>query len=85
MNYAELSAAIQSYMENTFPDTYLADGGTVSSKTQIDTFIKQAEQRIGHTFRKDVTLVQIQESISGTGAAAFALGGAEPRIASWCM
>jgi hypothetical protein len=46
MNYAELSAAIQSYMENTFPDTYLANGGTVSSKQQIDTFIKQAEQRI---------------------------------------
>jgi hypothetical protein len=46
MTYSELSAAIQSYMENTFPDTYLADGGTVSSKTQIDTFIKQAEQRI---------------------------------------
>jgi len=60
MNYAELSAAIQSYMENTFPDTYLADGGTVSSKTQIDTFIKQAEQRIYNTvqfpsLRKNVT------------------------------
>jgi hypothetical protein len=60
MNYAELSAAIQSYMENTFPDTYLADGSTVSSKTQIDTFIKQAEQRIYNTvqfpsLRKNVT------------------------------
>jgi hypothetical protein len=60
MNYTELSAAIQSYMENTFPDTYLADGGTVSSKTQIDTFIKQAEQRIYNTvqfpsLRKNVT------------------------------
>ena len=46
MNYAELSAAIQSYTENTFPETYLYDNSTVSSKTQIDTFIKQAEQRI---------------------------------------
>jgi hypothetical protein len=60
MNYAELSAAIQSYMENTFPDTYLANGSTVSSKTQIDTFIKQAEQRIYNTvqfpsLRKNVT------------------------------
>jgi hypothetical protein len=60
MNYTELSAAIQSYMENTFPDTYLADGSTVSSKTQIDTFIKQAEQRIYNTvqfpsLRKNVT------------------------------
>jgi hypothetical protein len=46
MNYTQLSASIQSYIENTFPQTYLYDGGTVSSQTQIDTFIKQAEQRI---------------------------------------
>jgi hypothetical protein len=36
-------------MENTFPQTYLYDNSTVSSKTQIDTFIKQAEQRIYNT------------------------------------
>lgn len=46
MTYTELVAAIQSYTENQFPDTYLADGSTVSSTTQINTFIKQAEQRI---------------------------------------
>jgi hypothetical protein len=46
MNYNELSAAIQSYTENTFPETYLYDNSTESSQTQIDTFIKQAEQRI---------------------------------------
>ena len=46
MTYAELVAAIQSYTENQFPDTYLADGSAVSSTTQINTFIKQAEQRI---------------------------------------
>jgi hypothetical protein len=46
MTYDELYANIQAYTENTFPDTYLADGSTVSTKTQIDTFIKQAEQRI---------------------------------------
>ena len=46
MNYSELSAAIQSYTENTFPETYLYDGSTESSQTQIDTFIQQAEQRI---------------------------------------
>ena len=46
MNYSELSAAIQSYTENTFPETYLYDNSTESSQTQIDTFIKQAEQRI---------------------------------------
>ena len=46
MNYSELSAAIQSYTENTFPETYLYDNSTESSQTQINTFIKQAEQRI---------------------------------------
>lgn len=46
MNYSELSAAIQSYTENTFPETYLASGATVSPTTQINTFIQQAEQRI---------------------------------------
>ena len=49
MNYSQLSASIQSYIENTFPQTYLYDDTTVSSKTQIDTFIKQAEQRIYNT------------------------------------
>lgn len=60
MNYSELSAAIQSYTENQFPDTYLADGSIVTSKTQIDLFIQQAEQRIYNsvqfpTLRKNVT------------------------------
>jgi len=49
MTYTELSAAIQSYMENTFPETYLYDNSTVSSQTQINTFIEQAEQRIYNT------------------------------------
>jgi hypothetical protein len=46
MNYSQLVAAIQSYTENQFPDTYLADGSTVSSTTQINRIIEQAEQRI---------------------------------------
>mgnify|MGYP000084548769 CR=1 FL=1 len=46
MNYAELSASIQSYTENQFPDTYLADGSVVSSAEQISQLVKQAEQRI---------------------------------------
>jgi len=46
MNYSQLSAAIQSYTENQFPDTYLADGSVVSSSDQINRFIEQAEQRI---------------------------------------
>jgi hypothetical protein len=46
MTYNELVAAIQSYTENQFPDTYLADGSSVSSTAQIDLLIRQAEQRI---------------------------------------
>ena len=60
MTYNELIAAIQSYTENTFPETYLADGSTVSSTTQLNTFITQAEQRIYNSvmfpsLRKNVT------------------------------
>jgi hypothetical protein len=60
MNYAQLSAQIQAYLENTFPDTLTWDNQTVTSKDQIDTFIKQAEQRIFNTvqfpsIRKNVT------------------------------
>ena len=55
-----MSANIQAYLENTFPDTLTWDGQTVTSKDQIDTFIKQAEQRIFNTvqfpsIRKNVT------------------------------
>jgi hypothetical protein len=60
MNYTELSAQIQAFTENTFPDAYLADGGTVSSATQIAKFVQLAEQRIYNTvqfpsLRKNVT------------------------------
>jgi hypothetical protein len=60
MTYDELYANIQAYTENTFPETYLADGSAVSTETQINTFIKQAEQRIYNTvqfpsLRKNVT------------------------------
>ena len=60
MNYSQISAQIQAFLENTFPDTLTWDGQTVSSKDQIDTFIKQAEQRIFNTvqfpsIRKNVT------------------------------
>jgi hypothetical protein len=49
MTYDELYANIQAYTENTFPATYLADGSAVSTETQINTFIRQAEQRIYNT------------------------------------
>jgi len=67
MTYNELVAAIQSYTENQFPETYLADGSAVSSTTQINTFIKQAEQRIYNSvqfpsLRKNVTGLTTQNN-----------------------
>jgi hypothetical protein len=60
MNYNEFVSAIQTYTENQFPDTYLADGTIVTSKQQIDRFLEQAEQRIFNviqfpSLRKNVT------------------------------
>lgn len=60
MNYAALVSAIETYTENNFPDTTLADGTVVSSATQINNFITQAEQRIYNSvqfppLRKNVT------------------------------
>jgi hypothetical protein len=60
MTYSELITAIQTYTENNFPSTTLADGSTVSSTTQLDRFIEQAEQRIYNSvqfpsLRKNVT------------------------------
>ena len=60
MTYTELITAIQTYTENTFPATTLADGSTVSSTTQLNRFITQAEQRIYNTvqfpsLRRNVT------------------------------
>ena len=60
MNYNDLFSQIQSYTENQFPATYLANGSTVSYTTQINTFIQQAEARIYNTvqipsLRKNVT------------------------------
>ena len=60
MNYTELFSTIQTYTENQFPSVYLADGTTTSFTTQINTIIKQAEQRIYNSvqfpsLRKNVT------------------------------
>ena len=62
MTYDELFAAIQSYTENQFPDTYLADGSVVDTETQINTFIKQAEQRIFNT----VQFPSLRKNVTGT-------------------
>jgi hypothetical protein len=60
MDYNTLFSQIQTYTENIFPDTYLANGSTVSYTDQINTFIQQAEERIYNTvqipsLRKNVT------------------------------
>jgi hypothetical protein len=62
MTYDELYASIQSYTENQFPETFLADGSAVSTQTQIDTFIKQAEQRIFNT----VQFPSLRKNVTGT-------------------
>ena len=62
MTYTELVAAIQTYTENTFPTITLADSSTVSSTTQINRFIEQAEQRIYNS----VQFPSIRKNVTGT-------------------
>lgn len=62
MTYTELVAAIESYTENQFPVTYLADGSTVSSTDQINRLIEQAEQRIYNS----VQFPSLRKNVTGT-------------------
>jgi hypothetical protein len=62
MNYAQLTAAIQSFVENTFPFTETWDGAGVTPKQQIDTFIQQAEQRIYNS----VQFAALRRNVTGT-------------------
>jgi hypothetical protein len=62
MNYSELSSAIQTYTENNFPAITLADSSTVSSTTQINRFIQQAEQRIYNS----VQFPSLRKNVTGT-------------------
>ena len=64
MNYATLFKTIQAYVENDFPTTvvvdYASSNTNFTNKEQIDTFIRQAEQRIYNSVqlpveRKNVT------------------------------
>jgi hypothetical protein len=64
MTYNELFETIKGFTENDFPNTQYGDPTAVNvnftSKEQVDTFIKQAEQRIYNTvqfpsIRKNVT------------------------------
>ena len=66
MNYATLFETIKGYVENDFPDTSFTDttgGGsvTLTSTEQIDTFIKQAEQRIYNS----VQILALRKNVTG--------------------
>ena len=60
MNYAALVDSIKAYTENDFPDT--AGSGGLTSTEQIDTFIKEAEQRVYNT----VQLLDLRKNVTGT-------------------
>lgn len=59
MNYTQLAGAIRAYVENDFPDT-VGTGG-LTSVEQINTFIKQAEQRIFNA----VQLLDLRKNVTG--------------------
>jgi len=59
MNYTKLAASIRSYTENQFPNT--AGIGGLTSAEQIDTFIKEAEQRIFNS----VQLLDLRKNVTG--------------------
>ena len=64
MNYETLFETVKGYCENDFPNTQFGDSTaantTFTSKEQLDTFIKNAEERIYNsaqilTLRRNVT------------------------------
>jgi hypothetical protein len=57
-----LVSSIQTYTENNFPAITLADSSTVSSTTQINRFITQAEQRIYNS----VQFPSLRKNVTGT-------------------
>jgi hypothetical protein len=59
MNYAALVSAIQTYTENDFPST--VGSGGLSSTQQINTFIREAEQRIFNA----VQLLDLRKNVTG--------------------
>jgi len=67
MNYSELVTAIQTYTENNFPSTTLADSTVVSSTTQINRLIEQAEQRIYNT----VQFPSLRKNVIGATISGF--------------
>ena len=66
MNYSTLFQTIQAYCENDFPDTAVttttATTTSFLTKDQIDTFIRQAEQRIYNSVQLPVS----RENVTGS-------------------
>jgi hypothetical protein len=58
MNYTQLVSAIKGFAENDFPLT----AGSFTSTDQIDTFIRQAEQRVYNT----VQLPALRKNVTGS-------------------
>ena len=69
MNYTTLFQTIKVYVENDFPVTTFTDptntSSDFSSKAQIDTFIKQAEQRIFN----GVQILDLRKNVTGNTTA----------------
>ena len=66
MNYTTLFDTIQGYVENSFPETTVNSSSgsgtsTFTSKEQIDTFIKEAEQRIYNS----VQILALRKNVTG--------------------
>lgn len=59
MDYLALTAAIKAYTENDFPDT--VGSGGLTSVEQVNTFIKEAEQRVFNT----VQLLDLRKNVTG--------------------
>lgn len=57
MNYAQLTAAIQGFAENDFPNTV----GSFSSADQIATFVQNAEQKIYNA----VQILALRKNVTG--------------------
>lgn len=59
VDYTTLVQAIKGYTENDFPDT--AGSGGLTSNGQLDTFIRQAEQRVFNS----VQLLELRKNVTG--------------------
>lgn len=66
MDYPTLFRTIQAYVENDFPDTVVLDNfnneSSFGSKEQIDTFIRNAEERIYNS----VQLLSLRRNVTST-------------------